>query len=91
MVFSCCKELGDNQREELRVGHFYIKSKSHWPSSKKDKVERSVMTLEMNTKKLSKSTRKFIRGEKARIRHTDVDLQEREKLLSELYKRFHAV
>ena len=54
-------------------------------------VERSVITLEMSTKKLSKSTRKFIREEKARIRHTDVDLQEREKLLSELYQRFHAV
>jgi len=44
----------------------------------------------MNTKKLSKSTRKFIRGEKARIRQKDVDLKEQIKLIDELYQKFHS-
>ena len=43
----------------------------------------------MNTKKLSKSTRKFIREEKAQIRRKVLDLKEQEKLISELYQKFH--
>jgi len=43
----------------------------------------------MNTKKLSKSTRKFIREEKARIRWKVLDLKEQEKLINELYQKFH--
>ena len=43
----------------------------------------------MNTKKLSKSTRKFIRVEKARIRRKVLDLKEQEKLIKELYQKFH--
>lgn len=43
----------------------------------------------MNTKKLSKSIRKFIREEKARIRRKVLDLKEQEKLISELYQKFH--
>ncbi len=43
----------------------------------------------MNTKKLSKSTRIFIRREKARIRRNVFDLKEQEKLISELYPKIH--
>ena len=43
----------------------------------------------MNMKKLSKSIRKFIPGEKARIRRKALDLNEQEKLISELYQKFH--
>jgi hypothetical protein len=43
----------------------------------------------MNTKKLSKSTRKFIREEKARIRRKVLDLKEQEKLIKELYQKYH--
>jgi len=43
----------------------------------------------MNTKKLSKSIRKFIREEKARIRRKVLDLKEQEKLINELYQKFH--
>jgi len=43
----------------------------------------------MNTKKLSKSIRKFIREEKARIRRKVFDLKEQEKLINELYQKFH--
>jgi len=43
----------------------------------------------MNTKKLSKSIRKFIREEKARIRREVLDLKEQEKLINELYQKFH--
>lgn len=39
-------------------------------------------------KKLPKSVRKFIRLEKARIRRQVFRLEEREKLISELYYRF---
>jgi len=42
----------------------------------------------MNTKKLSKSIRKFIREEQARIRRKVLDLKEQEKLISELYQKF---
>ena len=41
----------------------------------------------MNTKKLSKSTRIFIRREKARIRRNVFDLKEQKKLISELYPK----
>jgi len=44
----------------------------------------------MNTKRLSKSTRKFIRVEKSRIRHKDLDLKEQEKLINDLYQKFHS-
>jgi len=43
----------------------------------------------MNTKKLSKSTRRFIREEKARIRRKVLDLKEQEKLINELYQKYH--
>jgi len=43
----------------------------------------------MNTKKLSKSIRKFIRKEKAQIRRKVLDLKEQEKLIDELYQKFH--
>jgi hypothetical protein len=43
----------------------------------------------MNTKTLSKSIRKFIRKEKARIRREVLDLKEQEKLINELYQKFH--
>ena len=43
----------------------------------------------MNTNKLSKSTRTFIRREKARIRRNVSDLKEREKLISGLYPIAH--
>ncbi len=43
----------------------------------------------MNTKKLSKSIRKFIREEKARIRRKVLDLKEQEKLINELYQKYH--
>lgn len=39
----------------------------------------------MNTNKLSKSTRIFIRREKVRIRRNVSDLKEQEKLISGLY------
>lgn len=38
---------------------------------------------------MSKSTRKFIRLEKARIRKLPLDLTEKEKLILELYGRFN--
>jgi len=43
----------------------------------------------MNTKKLSKSIRKFIRKEKARIRRKVLDFKEQEKLVNELNQKFH--
>jgi hypothetical protein len=43
----------------------------------------------MNAKKLSKSTRKFIRGEKARIRQEASGVKEQDRLINELYQRFH--
>jgi len=43
----------------------------------------------MNTKKLSKSIRKFIRKEKARIRREVLDLKEQQKLVNELNQQFH--
>jgi hypothetical protein len=43
----------------------------------------------MNTNKLSKSIRTFIRREKARIRRDVSDLKEQEKLISELYQKVH--
>jgi len=43
----------------------------------------------MNTNKLSKSTRIFIRREKARIRLNISDLKEQERLISELYPKVH--
>ena len=43
----------------------------------------------MNAQNLSKSTRKFIRGEKARIRREASDVKEQDRLINELYKRFH--
>ncbi len=40
-------------------------------------------------KTLSKSIRKFIRKEKARIRREVLDLKEKEKLINELNQQFH--
>ena len=39
-------------------------------------------------KKLPKSSRKFIRREKSRIRREVLDLKEQEKLIEELYLKF---
>ncbi len=41
----------------------------------------------MERRKLSKSTRKFVRLEKARIRREVLDLKEQEKLINELYQK----
>ncbi len=41
----------------------------------------------MNTKKLSKSNRLFIRREKARIRRDVVDVEEQAKLIMGLYPK----
>jgi len=38
-------------------------------------------------KKLPKSLRKYIRKEKAQIRHKILDLKEQERLIQELYQR----
>ena len=43
----------------------------------------------MNTNKLSKSIRTFIRREKAQIRRDVADLKEQEELISELYLKVH--
>ena len=43
----------------------------------------------MNTNKLSKSTRIFIRREKSRIRRNISDLKEQERLISGLYQKVH--
>lgn len=42
----------------------------------------------MEKKGLSKSIRKFIRREKARIRREVLGLKEQEKLITQLYQRF---
>jgi len=39
-------------------------------------------------KKISKGFRKYIRTEKARIRREILDIEEQDKLISELYKNF---
>ncbi len=39
-------------------------------------------------KKLTKSVRKFIRQEKARIRREVLDIKKQKELIEELYKRF---
>ena len=44
----------------------------------------------MNTKKLSKSARKFIREEKSRIRRKVLDSKEQKKLINELYQKIHS-
>jgi len=41
----------------------------------------------MEKRKLSKSIRKFIRREKARIRREVLDLKEQERLINELYQK----
>ncbi len=43
----------------------------------------------MNTKKLSKSIRKFIRKEKSRIRREVLDLKKRQELINALNQQFH--
>ena len=43
----------------------------------------------MNTNRLSKSTRIFIRREKSRIRRNTYDLKEQGKLISGLYLKVH--
>ena len=43
----------------------------------------------MNMKKLSKSTRKYIRNEKARIRQKVADTIEQDKLIISLTNRFY--
>ena len=53
------------------------------------KVKKQEEVKAMNTKKLSKSIRIFIRREKARIRRSVFDLKEQEKLISGLYQQFH--
>jgi len=39
-------------------------------------------------RKLPKSTRKYIRKEKARIRREVLDLKEQERLINEIYQKF---
>lgn len=46
-------------------------------------------TGSMNTKRLSKSIRKFVRSEKARMRRTVSDPAEKAKTIAELYRKFH--
>ncbi len=43
----------------------------------------------MVKKKISKSSRKFIRKEKARIRSQVLDIKEQEKLINKLYEPSH--
>ena len=43
----------------------------------------------MNTKELSKSTRTFVRREKARIRRDITDATEQQKALNVLHLQFH--
>jgi hypothetical protein len=45
----------------------------------------------MEKRKLSKSTRKFIRREKARIRRQVLGLKDQEKLIAELYQKVSKV
>lgn len=40
------------------------------------------------TKRLSKGIRKYIRTQKARIRREVLDVEEQQKLIKELYKKF---
>ncbi len=42
----------------------------------------------VENKRLSKSTRQFIRQEKARIRRDILSSKEQEKLINELYQKF---
>jgi hypothetical protein len=42
----------------------------------------------MRKKRLTKSTRKFIRFEKARIRREILDSKKQEEMIRQLYKRF---
>ena len=42
----------------------------------------------MKKRKLTKSLRKYIRKEKARIRREVLDIREQERLIQELYKKF---
>jgi hypothetical protein len=46
------------------------------------------MASRMKIKTLSKSARKFIRKEKARIRHEGSDLKENAKLIDALYQQY---
>lgn len=43
----------------------------------------------MKKKRLPKSTRKFIRLKKARIRREVLDLKEQEKQIQQIYKEFY--
>jgi len=42
----------------------------------------------MKRKRMSRSVRKFIRKEKARIRSQVLDIKQQEKQINELYKKF---
>mgnify|MGYP003395880453 CR=1 FL=1 len=42
----------------------------------------------INTKELSRSTRTFVRREKARIRREFLDFAEQEKRIKEIYQKF---
>lgn len=43
----------------------------------------------MKKKKLSKSIKKYIRREKARLRRQNFDLKQQKELINKLYKRFN--
>ena len=45
----------------------------------------------MKKKRLSKSLRKYIRREKARIRREVLDMKEQERLINELYQKFFKI
>ncbi len=42
----------------------------------------------MAKKRMAKSSRKFIRKEKARIRREVLDIEEQEELIAKIYKKF---
>ena len=52
------------------------------------KMETPFLINGMKRKRLSKSIKKFIRKEKARIRREVLDLKEQERLINELYQRY---
>lgn len=51
-------------------------------------IVRSEFTNSMGRRKFSRSVKKYIRQEKARIRREVSDLVEQKKLIEELYKKF---
>ncbi|MBU4351017.1 hypothetical protein L6250_00580 [Candidatus Parcubacteria bacterium] len=56
--------------------------------SRGDIVTRQMKTIKTKKRRLSKSTRKFIRREKGRIRSQVFDLEEQKKQISEVHRKF---